>query len=465
MTKPRRTLVIGLSMAVVLLALAPIVVCQTALRRTVHYYDSEALRGEVFLREFPFPFRSALSICNDVDSTTSLSEFLTIQEFLNTRNQTPLGEGIGLEISNSFFAKSKDFGLFSPYSADQEVILDLIRGEYIDAIHSFDLARTREDIKHVAEFLAEAGASVPAWVNHSTAPSNLGPCTVCIGDDDGSQAHHTDFSLNRLGYRFVWLDAVSGIVGQGRPVSLGTFFDGFDRHHPLPSLFHNVAKEQIKFTLAALGSSRYSMRKNNELVRVVSLDDGQPVFEFTRSNQCFYGLWECASADGMAETLREDVQKALINNGGYMIVYTHLGINGGFPYLAQPTVQALRSLAERNRAGDIWVTTTSRLLRYYVNKKYLEWEVRREGDTTSILIHSIEDPVRGMIVPDADALGGVTFYVNETDRTRVLLNGRDVADVVANPPDETGRKSITIPLRPLENLDARMSVYKAKGYF
>jgi hypothetical protein len=406
-----------------------------------------------------------LTICSDVDGTTSVAEFLTIQEFLNTRNKTPLGEGLGLEIGNTFFAKNDRFGLSSPNPADQEVILDLLRSGYVDGIHSFDVARTREDIGHVVEELSTNGTAIEVWINHGKAPSNLGRCRGCLGDDEGRTPYHTDFSLNRLGYRFVWMDAVSGIVGQGRPLSAASFLDGFDRSQPVRSLLNNVAQEEIKFTLAAFGNSRYSMRRNNELVRVAQLDDGRPVFEFTRSNQCASGLWdECATAPGLADTLREEVLDRLVEVGGYMIVYTHLGKNAGFPYLPEPTVEALRSVAERSRSGSVWVTTTSRLLRYYVNKNYLQWETNVGGSGMIIRIRATRDPVRGLLEPDADALGGLTFYVADPKTTRVFLNDEEIA-VAMNPPDETGRSSVTIPLRPLEKLDAKMNAYRSKGYF
>jgi len=465
MTGFPRSIKLGIGAVLVVLVLVPVVVCQVSLRRTARHYDREENGAGVSLREFPFPFRCALTISSDVDGTTSVGEFLTIQEFLNTRNQTPLGQGLGLEIGNTFFAKSDRFGFLSPNPVDREVILDLLRSGYVDGIHSFDMARTREEIERVVETLSTAGASIDVWINHGTAPSNLGPGSGCLGDDDGSVPYHTDFSVNRLGYEFVWMGAVSGIVGQGRPISSASFVDGFDRRHPIRSLLNNVAQEQMKFTLAALGSSRYSMRRYNELVRVARLDDGQPVFEFTRSNQCPSGLWgECATAPGLADTLRDEVLDALVDGGGYMIVYTHLGKNEGFPHLPPPTVQALRSLAERNRSGTVWVTTTSRLLRYYVNKTYLQWEASGSGGETEIVIQTTQDPVRGVLEPDVEALGGVTFYVEDPEKTTVLLSGEKI-EVVMNPPDGSGRKSVTIPLRPLERLDDKMNAYRSRGYF
>ena len=167
----------------------------------------------------------------------------------------------------------------------------------------------------------------------------------------------------------------------------------------------------------------------------------------------------------MGDTLREEVLERLVQAGGYMIVYTHLGKNNGPPYLSPATVRALRSLGAKNRAGSIWVPTTSRILRYYVNKKYLKWTTIRTGNETSIVIQGTYDPVRGALIPDIDALRGLTFYVDDPENTEIILRGQEISEVVMNEPDASGRRSIMIPLQSLPSLDATMATYRSKGYF
>src|SRR4030042_3229005 len=67
------------------------------------YYDQYNTKSQVALRKFPYPFRAAIAICSDIDNTETLEEFLEIQRFLNTGEATSMGEGLGLEIGNSFF--------------------------------------------------------------------------------------------------------------------------------------------------------------------------------------------------------------------------------------------------------------------------------------------------------------------------------------------------------------------------
>ena len=64
--------------------------------------------GMVSMRKFPYPYSAAIAICSDIDDTNTTEEFLEIQRFLNSKNSTSMGEGIGLEIGNSFYFSDKE---------------------------------------------------------------------------------------------------------------------------------------------------------------------------------------------------------------------------------------------------------------------------------------------------------------------------------------------------------------------
>ena len=49
------------------------------------YHNLYDWEGEIGLRKFPYPYKAALSICSDIDGTSTVEEFLEIQEFLNTK--------------------------------------------------------------------------------------------------------------------------------------------------------------------------------------------------------------------------------------------------------------------------------------------------------------------------------------------------------------------------------------------
>ena len=128
-----------------------------------------------------------------------------------------------------------------------------------------------------------------------------------------------------------------------------------------------------------------------------------------------------------------------------MIVYTHLGMNSECPqYICPETQNALRNLAKEFEEGNIYVTTTSKLLNYYVNHKYLDWSYDSKSGTISIHIHRVKDPIFGSFVPTIQELEGITFYVPDKNKTTIYLNNKRIESVRKNPPDYKKRESLTI---------------------
>ena len=67
---------------------------------------------------------------------------------------------------------------------------------------------------------------------------------------------------------------------------------------------------------------------------------------------------------GLAKHISPAVLKRLKKNHGYMIVYTHLGMNRGCNnVIAEESQKALRYLSRQYENGNIYVTTTSKLLK------------------------------------------------------------------------------------------------------
>lgn len=419
------------------------------------------------LREYPYPYKAALAISSDIDGTHTVKEFLTIQEFLNTNNMTEIGIGLGLEIGNSFFpvAIDTEFAFLSPNPVDKRVIIELINLGYIDFIHSFNTANNKSEIDRIMDSLSANHINLDIWVNHSRARNNLGYHPGFSGDNVESDFYHTDLSVKRLGYDFYWQHAVSGIVGQGRSISVSSFFDGFDYRKPFQTFYHYTLLELVKYSLSLMDSKEYQMRKSNDLVIVSHLDDGQPIFEFTRSNFGYAGLWESATADGLSSSLRESILQRLIKVGGYAIIYTHFGRNNGFPYLSDDTKKALERLAQHYRDGNIWVTTSAKLLNYYVNKNYLKWNAKVHGDSVDIIIENVEDPVRGKFIPDINDIQALTFYTKYPAKTRIFINNKKINDIQYNYPEDRSENSLMIKSIALQNIDSVMHEYKKQGYF
>ncbi|HZK67401.1 MAG TPA: hypothetical protein VFD42_07665 [Chloroflexota bacterium] len=407
----------------------------------------------VELRPYPFPYRAAMTICSDIDGTTTLERFLSIQQFLNTEAETGMGQGVGLEIGNSFFPLTPDgsFSYLSSGREDRETLDTLIQAGYVDALHSYgDGAATREDALRSLEELGRAGSRLDVWIDHARAPSNLGKDTSPgVGDVPGSPIYHADATL-AAGIRFVWKGRGTSIVGQDVPYSPAGFLRLIDGRHPRHSAA-NLAKELVKIALAQLGSPRFAIHSGNRLLRVSPLADGQRVYEFNRCNSYWQGLSYGHDAWGLAYVLRSSALEALVASRGVMVVYTHIGTGPETPpYLPPETQSALRGLAALYRSGTLYVTTTSRLLNYWVNRSYLMWDWHPQGDrTVRIDIAGAADRVQGVRKPNAAALQGITFYVPDRSRADVYLYGRPLPVLQRNPSDSTGRESVSIPRIPL----------------
>jgi len=290
----RKTLyILLLSFAVVILAFASIYLINIYnIDRS--YYQVYNTKDKVALRKFPYPYRAAMTICSDIDGTTTKEEFLEIQKFLNTKEETSMGEGVGLEIGNSFVMYAPPtcaFSYFSGNPGSAQIIGKFIKAGYIDFLHSYGEKDnfTRKDAIKAIEELNNNQYKVDVWVDHAKTPDNLGDDrTFGLGDHPGSIAYHSDLTL-AYGIKFVWLGRVTTVIGQSVPITLKTFSSVYDSRHPVQSLI-NMGKEFAKNVLAVLGNKKYAMHKNYDLVRIAKLDDGQKAYEFLRFDNYWKGV-------------------------------------------------------------------------------------------------------------------------------------------------------------------------------
>ncbi len=413
------------------------------------YYQAYNTKDVVALRKFPYPYKAAMTICSDIDGTTSKEEFLEIQKFLNTKEETSMGEGVGLEIGNSFVMYAPPTCAFSYFSGNPEnaqIIRKYINSGYIDFMHSYGEKTdfTRKDAIEAIKELNDNQCKVDVWVDHATTVDNLGDdLTFGLGDHSDSSAYHSDITL-AYGIKFVWLGRVTTVIGQSVPITLKTFSSVYDSRHPVDSL-KNMVKEFAKNVLAVFGNKKYAMHKSYNLLRIAKLNDGQKVYEFLRFDNYWKGVAEGATSKRLAYVISKRTLERLKKVGGYMIVYTHLGKNSDCPeVVAKETQNALRDLASEYERGNIYVTTTSRLLNYFINQKYLKWSYETKGEEMIITIFSVEDPVFGSFVPTIKDLQGITFYVPAKDKIRIYINDREITDIRRNPPDFMERESVTI---------------------
>ena len=343
--------------------------------------------------EIPYPYRAMLAICSDLDETPSPQTYFLTSQYLNSNESTQFGDGLGLEIGNTiyFYMEKSEFSYWNATDDERAKVRALIQSGHIDAIHSFgDTATRRADAAETLEHLDAHNCKIRVWIDHAIAPTNLG-ADIMLGQGDvvGSDAYHADLSI-QYGIQYVWRGRVSSAHGQdARPQSIGMWRS----RDPIRSI-PTMGKEVTKRILAFLGSSKYSMHASNDLARPIELRDGQATTEFMRTNSHPAGISTGDNAAGLADALSSEFLDAICARSAKAIVYTHLGKEidpeNGFP---DATRAALEGLAERQRSGEILVSTTERLLDYRTMRSEVSWSTKLVNDGIRIDITAPSDGV------------------------------------------------------------------------
>ncbi len=401
----------------------------------------------VELRPVPYPYKSALAICSDLDETPDSRVYLESARYLNTTDDTSMGRGVGLEVGNTLYfdMPSDQFAYWNTDDAGRAMARALIRSGHIDCLHSFgDLATTRADAERSLEDLDRHGCHFDVWIDHAVARTNLGADIMQgMGDLPGSPAYHADLTC-AAGVRFVWRGRVTSVIGQDVPRSLRGIWNAAN---PSRSS-RTVLKEATKGLLARRSGNKYAMHASNDLLREEQLRGGQKVYEFLRANPHFGGVSCGDNASGLPEVLTPQMLDTLVARRGLMILYTHLGkIRSASEPFAAAARAAFQHLADRRDAGDVLVTTTRRLLGFASAMRRIEGTVNAERDggvRVDLRLFSNGLPLK------ASDLDGVTVYVPDAARTRLFVEGREFSTLQRNPPDDTGRPSVTIPWSRLE---------------
>jgi hypothetical protein len=386
------------------------------------------------LRKFPYPFDAMLALSSDIDMTT-LGEFEEYHRFLNTKEQTPYGQGLGLDIGDSSWlyiandtsekvdkeGHSIDYsmsyfqGIDPGKPKDAQKIVHYFKAGWIDSLHTFgDFSRNDHSNKFTRDLavaawnaMNQSGLKPEVWINHGseTNAQNFGVYNSHTlfkyqqGDNPKSPYYHTDLTIKN-GIRYVW---------------------------------------------NSIGGSQFSY---DDLLFPIHLRDGQNVWGFHRyTNELNKGkidwTWETQFISRQITKTRLD---QLVQEGKYSIVTQHLGKGSiGFPFNKEG-IQTLNLLKSYNDEGKILVARTSRLLNYARSYKYVHYSVAQFDGKTYINIYAIDDPVLGSSIPSIDDIRGLSFYVNDPNTTCLLLNlnPMNADEIQFNSPDEKGRKSIEV---------------------
>jgi hypothetical protein len=366
----------------------------------------------------PYPYRSMLAICSDLDETESSDVYFNTMEYLNTSGQTQFGKGVGLETGNSlyFYMPGDQFAYWNTDDASRERARTLIHSGHIDCFHSFgDLANQRHEVESTLDHLQSYGCRMRSWIDHAVAPSNFGGDIMQgFGDVKLSDIYHADITL-AFGVEYVWIGRVTSMHGQDAAVSLSGIWSA---SCPAKSA-DTLCKELVKVAVGKLGNQKYSFHADNRLTREIRLRDGQRVTEFMRSNPHPQGVSVGDTSEGLGAALSDTFLDNLVQRQAKTIVYTHLGKRidkkQGF---AEGTRIALEKLSDRQRQGQVLATTTTRLLDFTTMLKSANWSARQDGDACEIAVN-----FEGAAPPVA----GLSFEVDANCRHTLLVNGQPVS--------------------------------------
>ncbi len=386
------------------------------------------------LRKFPYPYNAMLAICSDIDDAT-IDEFKNYHKFLNTKEQTPYGDGLGLDIGDSMWMYMADNvnykvdaagngvdtimtffkGIDGTTKHNADEMVGFINAGWIDTIHTFGDFSTKNEkgtsfnrdlAQNAWDTLKSINFKPTVWINHGNKSNkqNFGAhdtsnfMSYQQGDNPKSNYYHTDLTLEN-GVKYIWN-------------SLGDYNFGHD--YPLYE---------------------------------ISLRDGKKVWGFYRYtnnlvNNKIDWTW---TPKHLHRQLTEDNLNNLVKNNYYSIVGQHLGINTE-DLFTEENIKSLKLLKQYEVNNKILVSKTSRLLNYANMHKYVMYNKVVTDDKTCINITAVNDPIFGKQIPTIDNIRGLTFYCENPDNTLLLLNKNIINqdELQINPKDETGKASISI---------------------
>ena len=453
----------------------------------------------VALRDFPYPYGAMVALVNDCDNTT-LRSFERYHRFINTREPTIYGEGLGLDVSDSFFmyTAAADYNLVMTYflGADPNSIKDArlieryIRCGWIDTLHTYgDFSAAPVDGTSSESAAAGASAEPAATATAESAPPVAAGAPAAGAPSLFSRELAVDAYLNlfRDGlFPIVWTDHGN----EGNAQNFGSYGIETSAKYKRGDAPNSGAYYHADVTLAGGVKYIWDARRSNRFgsafpLAARTLRDGRKLWSFGRYTGSGKDgvIWDWYP-DRLRGILTEERLSELVTKRQYGMFAQHLGYYGEDYRMDPKDIDALRLLADyQYERNAILVAGTARLLEYATANAFVNYTASisvdsrndSHGDSLTdsnaetltdtladtlddslndslndsrvdIDITAIGDPLFPEPSPALDRLRGLTFYCDEPDKARILIRGTpiDEREIARNPPDETGRPSISI---------------------
>ena len=305
---------------------------------------------------------AALALSIDADGCT-VDRLRQVFSYWATDERTTLGRGLGLPIASSMFAYSRNPGA-PPQAAyldgDRDGLLEACRRGWIDTLHSVgdfaaDRPCTRDFARRAFEALAADGIRLKVWTNHGAGHNvqDLG-LSGSLGDVPDSSCHLSDLAIE-YGIRFAWLSELTPVVGQDREATAGEYYAGVVEK---PGWIRATARAAHAISPGLVRKLGIVPYPGNRLVESRTLRDGRPILAFRR-----YGRWRHDTIARLPSILSREVLDRLVETGGRMIVYLHIGPSPDeTPENFQAGMKALDEVARRVGEKTLVVARTVDLL-------------------------------------------------------------------------------------------------------
>ncbi|WCN38636.1 hypothetical protein [Aneurinibacillus uraniidurans] len=392
----------------------------------------------VQMRPFPYPYQAMLSFASDIDGTTP-EEFAQYHQFLNTKSPTPMGTGLGLDIGDSFWMYM-DTNSSNPYYVDNQKHTS-------NAIMTYFVGTDRTKKKDAAliNHYYRAGwiDSMHGYGDFSRVNRNEGLCTrdlaMAAWDHLNQDGIHPDIWINHGN------EANRENFGAYSPFSFTAYQQGDNKYSPY---YHTdlIRKNGVHFVWNSRGDAAFG-EKN--AIFPIRLRDGQNIWGFHRYafDRTKHGVNWTWGPRALYMQLTSKRLDELVARHEYSIIAQHFGGGNGLDPFDNKNIQPLRMLAYYQASGRILVARTSRLLHYNVAHNFLDYSVTTTPEgKTKIQLYSIKDPLFGSRPVTINDVRGITFYVADPHNVELFIGEHelDPKDVQHNPPDQTGKRSISI---------------------
>lgn len=413
----------------------------------------EVARDDVGVRAYPFPYRAALAISNDCDSQ-SADSFRDWHAFTNGSKPTQYGDGLGLEIGDSFWVygrgvepavfKGNPFDPEHPDGYALDLILEYGRLGWLDTLHSFGnwalrllpperagdpTVFSREQLLKGLDRLDALGLRPYCYTNHSGSPSNVGgPWAWYQGGDDPNHGLYCLDLLRDFGIRYFWIDNCTQMDKFGENLAFADE-DQLRRaainYRWLPWLRLRTPDGGYRPLEMPDGEDEqrnFLVSMYNRPLIPVKGQDGRPIYAFKRYRDIDQPVESTFSTQVTAAKL-----DALEAGGGNVVVYQHIGVFGPrgrapaisrphrkrspLPALSEHGVATWQEIAERKCQGRLFVATVGRLLDWLTRRDTLQYSVERSDSRWIVTLEGFDCPVQGRRPVEDSDLNGLAFTV------------------------------------------------------